>query len=119
MDKALEGTPSAWVRFDKDAKAPLNREERSLEDTTLSAEDKKDYRASPPLARPIYRPAPVAPTRNRASDFDDLPGEGNNADKPSEQTLKPKNSAPPPMSQGSTSAKRENDSMENLINDVQ
>ncbi len=125
MGKALKDTPSAWVRFDKDAKDPLSREQRSTEeDIMLNDEDKKDYRASPPLARPIYRPAPVAPTRNRASDFDDLPGESGNADAPSaprssEQALKPKNSAPPAMNQGSTSAKRESDSMENLINNVQ
>lgn len=27
----------------------------------------------PPLARPLYRPAPVAPTRSAQTDFSDLP----------------------------------------------
>ena len=123
MGKALKDTPSAWVHLDKNAKDPLSREQRGIEESALSDEDKKDYRASPPLARPIYRPAPVAPSRNLSSDFDDLPGESiGTPDTPprnTEQKLTPKNSAPPVLNQGATAPKRESDSLENLINDVQ
>ncbi|WP_151810686.1 penicillin-binding protein PBP1a [Acinetobacter bereziniae] len=110
MDKALKGTPSAWVHFDKDAKAPISREQRhqtQIDDQTQN----ESYGSSPPLARPIFRPAPVAPTRNASNDFDDLPDEGN------DQPLKPNKATPPAMNQGA--AKREQDSLENLINEVQ
>jgi penicillin-binding protein 1A len=110
MDKALKGTPSAWVHFDKDAKAPVSREQRhqtQIDDQTQN----ESYGSSPPLARPIFRPAPVAPNRNASDDFDDLPDEG------SDQPLKPNKAAPPVMNQGT--AKREQDSLENLINEVQ
>lgn len=110
MDKALKGTPSAWVHFDKDAKAPISREQRhqtQIDDQTQN----ESYGSSPPLARPIFRPAPVAPTRNASNDFDDLPDEGN------DQPLKPNKTTPPSMNQGA--AKREQDSLENLINEVQ
>ena len=108
MDQALKGTPSAWVHFDKDAKAPVSREQRSLD----PEQNNEDYRSSPPLARPIYRPAPTSPTRNSSNDFEDLPD-----DNP-EQTLKPNTSTPPTMNHA-TAPKRENDSMEKLINEVQ
>lgn len=110
MDKALKGTPSTWVHFDKDAKAPISREQRhqtQIDDQTQN----ESYGSSPPLARPIFRPAPVAPTRNASNDFDDLPDEGN------DQPLKPNKATPPSMNQGA--AKREQDSLENLINEVQ
>ncbi len=110
MDKALKGTPSAWVHFDKDAKAPISREQRhqtQIDDQTQN----ESYGSSPPLARPIFRPAPVAPTRNASNDFDDLPDEGNDL------PLKPNKATPPAMNQGA--AKREQDSLENLINEVQ
>ncbi|TCM69118.1 penicillin-binding protein 1A [Acinetobacter calcoaceticus] len=114
MDKSLQGTPSAWVQLDKDAKAPLTREERGqthlvVQDTTIQ---KDEYRTSPPMARPIYRPAPVVPARNPSSDFDDLPGDESN--KPI--------TAPAPSTPPATTPKREaapRDSMENLINQVQ
>ena len=70
MDQALKGTPSAWVRLDVNAKAPLSREERGQP----QIESQKDeYRTSPPLARPLYRPAPVTAPRNPSNDFADLP----------------------------------------------
>lgn len=107
MGKALEGTPSAWVHFDKNAKAPISREQRGL---AASEQSTEEYRTSPPLARPLYRPTPVAPTRNPSSDFDDLPDD-------TEQPLKPSNTAPPAMDQ--KPPKRESDALENLINEVQ
>jgi len=113
MGKALKGTPSAWVHFDKDAKAPLSREQRSNQ-TQVEGENNeasKESGSTPPLARPIYKPAPVTPSRNASNDFDDLPDENG------EQKLKPTTSTPPTMNQDH--AKRENDSLENLINEVQ
>ncbi|AXQ23712.1 PBP1A family penicillin-binding protein [Acinetobacter wuhouensis] len=113
MGKALKGTPSAWVHFDKDAKAPLSREQRGQQTQVegQSNEASKESGSTPPLARPIYKPAPVTPSRNASNDFDDLPDENG------EQKLKPTTSTPPTMNQDH--AKRENDSLENLINEVQ
>jgi len=70
MGNALKGTPAAWVHFDKNAKAPTNHTQ-----TVTIGEPVREDRSSPPLARPLYRPAPVAPTRAPERDFDDLPGE--------------------------------------------
>ncbi len=117
MSKALKDTPSAWVSLDKTAKDPLSREQRGQTDLTLEpTEDKQqDYRSTPPLARPIYRPAPTAPTRNSSNDFDDLPDDNDDA----EQALSPSNSAPPAMKPQRPTQRPENDSLENLINEVQ
>ena len=117
MSKALKDTPSAWVSSDKTAKDPLSREQRGQTDLTLEpTEDKQqDYRSTPPLARPIYRPAPTAPTRNSSNDFDDLPDDNDDA----EQALSPSNSAPPAMKPQRPTQRPENDSLENLINEVQ
>ncbi|TCB48995.1 penicillin-binding protein PBP1a [Acinetobacter sp. ANC 4779] len=70
MGNALKGTPAAWVHFDKNAKAPTNHNQ-----TVTVGETATEDRSSPPLARPLYRPAPVAPERAPERDFDDLPGE--------------------------------------------
>ena len=70
MGNALKGTPAAWVHFDKNAKAPTSRNQ-----TVTIGEPVREDRSSPPLARPLYRPAPVAPVRTPERDFDDLPGE--------------------------------------------
>ena len=112
MSKALAGTPAAWVSLDKNAKAPLTRDQRGSSPVeAVGLQSEAD--GTPPLARPIYRPAPVQPTRSRSNDFDDLPGE--------EQTLKPQSSAPPTMNTA-PAVKREapkQDALENLINEVQ
>jgi penicillin-binding protein 1A len=110
MGKALKDTPSAWVHFDKNAKAPISREERN-QTQVEGATQNEGNGSSPPLARPIFKPAPVTPSRNSSNDFEDLPDEG------SDQPLKPNKVTPPAMNQGS--AKRESDSLENLINEVQ
>lgn len=110
MGKALKDTPSAWVHFDKNAKAPISREERN-QTQVEGATQNEGNDSSPPLARPIFKPAPVTPSRNSSNDFEDLPDEG------SDQPLKPNKATPPAMNQGS--AKRESDSLENLINEVQ
>lgn len=120
MGKALEGTPSAWVRLDKDAKDPVARDQRDQAASEDNSQAKKDqYRTSPPLARPIYRPAPVAPVRNPSNDFDDLPGQSNDVEK----VLAPTRQAPPAMNnrtqQPSTPRQESHDSLENLINEVQ
>lgn len=110
MGKALKDTPSAWVHFDKNAKAPISREERN-QTQVEGATQNEGNGSSPPLARPIFKPAPVTPSRNSSNDFEDLPDEG------SDQPLKPNKVTPPAMNKGS--AKRESDSLENLINEVQ
>lgn len=107
MGKALDGTPSSWVHFDKNAKAPISREQRGQ---PSADQNNEEYRTSPPLARPLYRPTPTTPTRNPSNDFDDLPDEA-------EQPLKPSSAAPPSMDQNPP--KRESDALENLINEVQ
>src|SRR5699024_9892616 len=70
MGNALKGTPAVWVHLDKNAKAPTNHTQ-----TITVGEPVREDRSSPPLARPLYRPAPVAPVRAPERDFDDLPGE--------------------------------------------
>lgn len=110
MGKALKDTPSAWVHFDKNAKAPISREERN-QTQVEGVTQNEGYGSSPPLARPIFIPAPVTPSRNSSNDFEDLPDEG------TDQPLRPNKVTPPAMNQGS--AKRESDSLENLINEVQ
>ena len=100
MGQALKGTPAAWVHFDKNAKAPTNRRTETTDEYV--AED----RSSPPLARPLYRPAPVAPTRAPERDFDDLPGE---------EILLPNDAAPPTMQKAPTNKP---DALQNLIDQV-
>ena len=109
MGNALKGTPASWVQLDKNAKAPR------LQETAGQVEPKVD-RASPPLARPLYRPAP--PPAAVTNDFADLPGE---------EILIPSRSAPP---QGNTpdqpartqqprTEPQQRDALENLIQEVQ
>lgn len=100
MGQALKGTPAAWVHFDKNAKAPTNRR------TETTSEYVAEDRSSPPLARPLYRPAPVAPTRAPERDFDDLPGE---------EILLPNDAAPPTMQKTPTNKP---DALQNLIDQV-
>ena len=112
MAKSLAGTPHAWVNLDKNAKAPLTRDQRGK--NFEIADSTSENAGSPPLARPIYRPTLIRPTNNQTTDFDDLPGD--------EQALKPANTAPPAMNQPPTPAKREipkQDALESLINEVQ
>ena len=108
MGQALQGTPSAWVRLDKDAQAPIARDKNQA---VVEVSDKKTYRAAPPLARPLYRPAPPQPKLNNNNDFADLPGE---------EIVIPSKAAPPAMkpSQGAA-PKREKDELENLINQIE
>jgi penicillin-binding protein 1A len=105
MAKSLKDTPSAWVRLDKDAKEPISRDQMQIE----QSENKKEYRSSPPLARPLYRPTPQEPTRSVQNDFSDLPGTSTE-----EQPMVPTQTQPPAM--GSTPP---SDGIENLINDIE
>lgn len=122
MDQALKGTPTAWVTLDVNAKAPLTLEERGQQ-TQIETQVKKDeYRTSPPLARPLYRPAPVVVPRNPSNDFADLP-------EPSQKPVVRKSNNNNVSSTTTTSSntrttvtKREAtpaDSLENLINEIQ
>ena len=97
MGNALKGTPAAWVHFDKNAKAPANRNQ-----TITIGEPVQTDRSSPPLARQLYRPAPAAPVRAPESDFDDLPGE---------EILVPNNANPPDMQKQNSKP----DALDNLI----
>lgn len=92
MGNALQGTPAAWVHFDKNAKAPTNRTQ-----TVTIGEPVREDRSSPPLARPLYRPAPVVPTAAPERDFDDLPGEEIQA--PENPPQKPANNKPDAIQQ--------------------
>ncbi|HBG82733.1 penicillin-binding protein PBP1a [Acinetobacter radioresistens] len=109
MGNALKGTPASWVQLDKNAKAPR------LQETAGQVEPKVD-RASPPLARPLYRPAP--PPAAVTNDFADLPGE---------EILIPSRSAPPQVNTPDQPARtqqprtepQQRDALENLIQEVQ
>jgi len=109
MGNALKGTPASWVQLDKNAKAPR------LQETSGQVEPKVD-RASPPLARPLYRPAP--PPAAVTNDFADLPGE---------EILIPSRSAPPQVNTPNQPARiqqpraepQQHDALENLIQEVQ
>ena len=110
MDNALKGTPAAWVRLDQNAKAPTAHEQPA------DQPDRKTYRSSPPLARPLYRPAPAPAAPS--NDFADLPGE---------EILIPSQTPPPPVNApassqrkpASTRSDQPHDALENLINEVQ
>lgn len=65
MAKALKDTPEAWVKLDLKAQDP-NRTVNTIPRPSID-------RSSPPLARPIYRPAPVINVAPSNNDFDDLP----------------------------------------------
>ena len=103
MAKALQGTPSAWVQLDAKAKAPIQRHQKETPQSNLGP--------TPPLAQPLYRPAPVVVPRAPERDFDDLPGE--------EETLVPKNSAPPTMQAPKEQPKPKTDALDHLIDQVQ
>jgi len=110
MANSLKDTPSAWVRLDKDAKDPISFDKLAIE----QKEGQKEYRASPPLARPLYRPAPTTPTRSIQTDFSDLP----ETDSPDEeQIIVPAKKQPPAM--GATPPQREHDGIGNPINEIQ
>jgi len=87
MAKALQGTPESWVSLDQKAKDPHRSTSADTNDEPLVLD-----RSSPPLARPLYRPAPVVkpPSNN---DFDDLPEtpavNKKPVSTPNEQTPKP------------------------------
>ncbi|ENU21816.1 hypothetical protein F993_03745 [Acinetobacter proteolyticus] len=115
MGNSLKDTPSAWVRLDKEAKDPISRDKLQIQ----QSEDKKEYRASPPLARPLYRPAPPAPTRSVQNDFSDLPGTTSSTD---EQPIVPAKKQPPAMGSNSSNPApppKEKDGIEHLINQIQ
>lgn len=114
MGNSLKDTPSAWVRLDKEAKDPISRDKLQIQ----QSEDKKEYRASPPLARPLYRPAPPVPTRSTQNDFSDLPG----TTAPSlneERPITPAKKQPPAMGSNNPAPQKERDGIENLINQIQ
>lgn len=94
MKNALAGTPYAWVNFDKNASEP------SLHNSTGTA-NRRDNGNTPPLARPIYKPAPIV--QPPKDDFADLNIEN-----------EPANTPPP-----SNKKSQPRDDLEDLINQVQ
>lgn len=118
MGQSLKDTPSAWVRLDKEAKDPISRDKLQIQ----QSEDKKEYRASPPLARPLYRPAPPPPVRSTQNDFSDLPGTPAPAPV-EERPIVPAKKQPPAMSSNhpapAPTPQKERDGIENLINQIQ
>ena len=110
MANSLKDTPSAWVRLDKEAKEPISRDKLQLQ----QGDDKKEYRASPPLARPLYRPAPPVPDRSAQNDFSDLPDSTSGE----EQIMVPTQKQPPTMG-SSQQNPPQRDQIENLINEIQ
>ena len=113
MGQSLKDTPSAWVRLDKEAKDPISRDKLQIQ----QSEDKKEYRASPPLARPLYRPAPPVPTRSTQNDFSDLPGTMPPTSV-EERPIVPAKKQPPAMG-NNPAPQKERDGIENLINQIQ
>lgn len=93
MDGALKNQPLAWVKLDKQANNSIGN---GFDDELDSVEVKRQQRETPPLARPLYRPAPIiAPdsgTQSRQRDFSDLPGE---------EILLPQSITPPNLNQSS------------------
>lgn len=118
MGQSLKDTPSAWVRLDKEAKDPISRDKLQIQ----QSEDKKEYRASPPLARPLYRPAPPPPVRSTQNDFSDLPGTPAPAPV-EERPIAPVKKQPPAMGSNhpapAPAPQKERDGIENLINQIQ
>ena len=110
MANSLKDTPSAWVRLDREAKEPISRDKLQLQ----QGDDKKEYRASPPLARPLYRPAPPVPDRSAQNDFSDLPDSTTGE----EQIMVPTQKQPPAMG-SSQQNPPQRDQIENLINEIQ
>ncbi|HCB30580.1 MAG TPA: penicillin-binding protein, partial [Acinetobacter lwoffii] len=102
MGKALKGQPEAWVRLDRNAKAPVNRNK------AIQADEQQNDPSSPPLATALYRPAPVVVPKRTETDFEDLPDQpirlpDDEGSAPQEQPLQPNRV----------------DSLENLIEEVQ
>lgn len=102
MGKALKGQPEAWVRLDRNAKAPVNRNK------AVQADEQQNDPSSPPLATALYRPAPVVIPKRTETDFEDLPDQpirlpDDESSAPQEQPLQPNRV----------------DSLENLIEEVQ
>ncbi|MBI1451871.1 MULTISPECIES: penicillin-binding protein PBP1a [Acinetobacter] len=104
MENALKGTPEAWVRLDKNAKLPVQRDQANP-----NKEANKQDRAAPALAQPLYRPAPVAPRPTVQNDFEDLPGD---------QPLVPNQTKPPALN-NNPPPKQGGDALDHLIQQVQ
>ncbi|ALH94987.1 penicillin-binding protein PBP1a [Acinetobacter equi] len=104
MAKALQGTPEAWVTLDHKAKDPTRPSTTQETDVPLTID-----RSSPPLARPLYRPAPVVKPPS-INDFDDLPEEDNPA---------PTQKSPTTQNSNTGTSHRPKDSLEDLIQQIQ
>ncbi|HJE54259.1 MAG TPA: penicillin-binding protein PBP1a [Acinetobacter pseudolwoffii] len=103
MGNALKGQPEAWVRLDRNAKAPVNRSK------VVQGDEAQNDPSSPPMATALYRPAPVVVPKRTETDFEDLPGQEITAPDAAETTAPPEQPLQPSKV----------DALENLIQEVQ
>lgn len=103
MGNALKGQPEAWVRLDRNAKAPVNRSK------VVQGDEAQNDPSSPPMATTLYRPAPVVVPKRTETDFEDLPGQEIAVPDAAETTAPPEQPLQPSKV----------DALENLIQEVQ
>ncbi|WP_180071989.1 penicillin-binding protein PBP1a [Acinetobacter sp. YH12200] len=103
MGNALKGQPEAWVRLDRNAKAPVNRSK------AVQGDEAQNDPSSPPMATTLYRPAPVVVPKRTETDFEDLPGQEIAVPDTAETTAPPEQPLQPSKV----------DALENLIQEVQ
>ena len=103
MGNALKGQPEAWVRLDRNAKAPVNRSK------VVQGDEAQNDPSSPPMATTLYRPAPVVVPKRTETDFEDLPGQEIAVPDTAETTAPPEQPLQPSKV----------DALENLIQEVQ
>ncbi|ENW26275.1 hypothetical protein F925_00398 [Acinetobacter lwoffii NCTC 5866 = CIP 64.10 = NIPH 512] len=103
MGNALKGQPEAWVRLDRNAKAPVNRSK------VVQGDEAQNDPSSPPMATALYRPAPVVVPKRTETDFEDLPGQEITVPDAAETTTPPEQPLQPSKV----------DALENLIQEVQ
>ncbi|MCP0912633.1 MULTISPECIES: penicillin-binding protein PBP1a [Acinetobacter] len=103
MGNALKGQPEAWVRLDRNAKAPVNRSK------VVQGDEAQNDPSSPPMATALYRPAPVVVPKRTETDFEDLPGQEITVPDAAETTAPPEQPLQPSKV----------DALENLIQEVQ
>lgn len=102
MANALKGTPEAWVRLDNKNSATVHEK--------LDKPTRPIDRSTPPLARPVYRPAPTPVVSTPDRDFADLP----------DTVLTPSQKAPPALNKPETKQPNtKKDALESLIDQVQ
>lgn len=98
MAKALKDKPEAWVKLDNKSNTTAREKQNKEPQQALD-------RSTPPLARPVYRPAPAPVPTSVDRDFEDLPDDA---------PLQPEKKAPPALKPAP-----KKDALESLIDEVQ